>query len=154
MVREDTEKGYRDRQRRCWKVHGVIMIVIVCAPPQSCQQQFQHTVRVNQQPYTYRCARASYCLSPPFLLCAVIFTTERERIEDTTNYSFPNGPSPLGRHGHGTIWPGTKTAWPGSYHARAWAVMPAQWHGTGTARFNGRHEGGTASSCWMEPPAC
>jgi hypothetical protein len=79
MVRKDTEKGYRDRQRRCWKVHGVIVIVIVRAPPQSCQQQIQHTVRVNQQPY--RCARANY----RFCCAVVIFPTERERIEDTTN---------------------------------------------------------------------
>ena len=39
-------------------------------------------------------------------------------------------------------------------HARAWAAMPARWHGTGTARFRGRHGSGTASSRSMEPPAC
>ena len=60
------------------------------------------------------------------------------------------------------IWPGTKTARPASPvpvpstarpRARAWAAMPARWHGTGTARSRGRHGVGTAWSRWMETPA-
>ena len=43
----------------------------------------------------------------------------RRDVRACYRYSFPNGPSPLGRHEHGTNWPGTKTARPGSYRARA-----------------------------------
>jgi len=66
-------------------------------------------------------------------------------------YSFPTGPSTLGRHGHGTRKHGPSTARPGSHRARAWhgpTLVPClgrnvgPWAGPGTARLTGRHDGG------------
>ena len=78
------------------------------------------------------------------------------------NKDFQTGQAHRASTGTMLIWPGTKTARPTSPvpvpstarpRARAWAAMPARWHGTGTARSRGRHGVGTAWSRWMETPA-
>ena len=71
--------------------------------------------------------------------------------DNILHYSFPTGPSTLGRHGHGTRKHGPSTARPGSHCARAWhgpTLVPClgrnvgPWAGPGTARLTGRHDGG------------
>ena len=76
----------------------------------------------------------------------IIFQTGQARWADTGTVLF--GPVRK-RPGPTATVPVPSTARP---RARAWAAMPARWHDMGTARFSGRHGGGTASSCWMEPP--
>ena len=76
----------------------------------------------------------------------IVFQTGQARWADTSTVLF----GPVRKlPGPAATVPVPSTARP---CARAWAAMPARWHGTGTACFNGRHGGGTASSRWMEPP--
>jgi len=67
------------------------------------------------------------------------------------NYSWPNGPGPMGQHGHDPKKHGPSTARARHYSASAgtrhglysaWAAGPARGTSTGTARLMGWHDTG------------
>jgi hypothetical protein len=81
--------------------------------------------------------------------CAMTSPTPRRHALD---YRWPNGPGPMGQHGHGPKKHGPSTARARHHSANAgtrhdldnaWAASPARGTSTGTARLISRHDGGT-----------